>query len=134
MDARLEAAIRTIQKPDEWVALATTGRDGWPHAAPMMMGIAGGFLTFSLTGKQKQRNLQRDPRCCVSISRNGDTAHVIVWGTMELRDDDEAQQMWDDLIRTAFGEAGYQKRKRSLKATGTYLGLLTPLRWRILGV
>lgn len=64
MDSRLLSAINTLHAPAEWVHLATIGRDGGPHVTPMMMGLRDPFLLFSLTGKQKVRDLERDPRLC----------------------------------------------------------------------
>ena len=131
MDSALEAAIRTLHKPDGWVHLATTGKDGTPHVAPMMMGIHGDTLTFSLTGQQKKINRRRDPRCCVSISEPGTVNHVIIWGTMDIRWDAADKPVWEDLIRGAFGEEGLAQRQMDLSWEGRSLGLLTPIRWRI---
>jgi general stress protein 26 len=100
----------------------------------MMMGLVNGQLLFSLTGKQKKRNIERDSRVCVSISQPGSMAHVIVWGTMELRHDTAAQAMWEQMITNAFGEAGLEQRSRELSIGGTSLGLLTPSHHRIYGL
>ena len=134
MDPKLLAAIRQLHQPADWVHLSTIGRDGGPHVTPMMMGVHDPWLLFSLTGKQKVRNMERDPRACVAISRPGSMAHVIVWGTMEIRRDAEAQELWNELIRGAFGEAGLGQRNRALSKEGTSLGLLTPRRHRIYGL
>ena len=91
VDAELVAAIEKIHTPAGWVHLATIGRYGSPHVAPMMMGLGDGVLLFSLTGKQKKRNLERDPRATVSLAEAGTLAHVIVWGSIEMRHDAEAQ-------------------------------------------
>jgi general stress protein 26 len=131
VDPELLEALRIMHKPDGWVHLATVGRGGWPHVAPMMMGIHDDVLLFSLTGKQKKRNIERDPRVSVSIARPEDLAHVIVWGRMELRHDPEAHQLWDDLIRGAFGDDGLERRRRPLSLEGTSLGVLRPTRHRI---
>jgi general stress protein 26 len=134
MDARLFEAIRKVHDPAAWVHLATVGRDGGPHVTPMMMGVEQPWLLFSLTGKQKVRNLERDPRACVAISRPVSMAHVIVWGTIEIRWDAEAQAIWDRMIGSAFGEEGLAKRRRVLSPEGTSLGLMTPQRHRIYGL
>lgn len=134
MDPKLKHAIEKLHGPTDWVHLATTGPDGSPHVTPLMMGIRGPYLLFSLTGKQKVRNLERDPRACVAISKPVTMAHVIVWGTVEIRWDEEAQAMWDDLIRAAFGPDGLAKRARRLAPDGTMLALMTPRRHRIYGV
>ena len=126
MDQVLKDAIQAIHAPDGWVHLATVGPDGGPHVTPMMMGLHDVGLLFGITGKQKKRNVERDPRACVAISKPGELAHVMVWGTMELRHDSQAQTMWDGLIQGAFGEAGLAER--------TSLGVLTPIRHRIYGL
>jgi general stress protein 26 len=134
MDAKLLEAIRKVHDPAAWVHLATVGRDGGPHVTPMMMSVQDPWLLFSLTGKQKVRNLERDPRACVAISRPVSMAHVIVWGTVELRWDPDAQAIWDAMIRGSFGDEGLAKRRRVLSREGTMLGLMTPQRHRIYGI
>lgn len=134
MDPTLRAAITELHRPADWVALATTGRDGEPHVTPMMMGLHEAGLLFSLTGRQKRRNLARDPRACVAISQPRTLAHVIVWGRMDMRIDAEAQALWEQMITAAFGEAGLAQRARRLSADGTCLGVLTPTRYRIYGI
>ena len=71
MEEILRKAIATLHAPADWVHLATVGPDGGPHVTPVMMGLQDPWLLFSLTGKQKVRNLERDPRACVSICRPG---------------------------------------------------------------
>ena len=127
-------AIKKLHKPDGWVHLATTGKDGEPHVTPMMMGIGEELLYFSITGQQKKRNLERDPRACVAISTAESMAHVMVWGTIELRHDDESQVLWENMITTAFGDAGLSQRSRRISLEGTSLGVMTPTRHRIYGM
>lgn len=134
MDSKLRAAILELHEPAAWVHLATIGKGGEPHVTPMMMGLRDSYLLFSLTGKQKIRNLERDPRACVAISRPVTMAHVIVWGTMEIRRDAEAQEWWEAMIVSAFGPAGLDQRSRQLSAAGTSLGVLTPTHHRIYGL
>lgn len=134
MDTKLLQAIERLHAPADWVHLATVGRDGGPHVTPMMMGLRDPHLLFSLTGKQKVRNLERDPRACVAISKPGTMAHVIVWGRMTIRVDEEAQRIWNEMIERAFGPEGLGKRARTLSRDGTMLGLLTPERHRIYGL
>ena len=134
MDPKLHAALQSLHDPAAWVHLATNGHDGSPHVTPMMMGLTDQHLLFSLTGKQKVRNLERDPRACVAISRPVTMAHVIVWGTIEIRVDAEAQRLWDAMITRAFGADGLGKRTRALSRDGTMLGVMTPRRHRIYGL
>lgn len=100
----------------------------------MMMGLKPPYLLFSLTGKQKIRNMERDSRACVAISKPVTMAHVIVWGTMEIRRDAAAQAIWEEMIAKAFGPDGLGKRSRQLSVEGTSLGLLTPTHHRIYGL
>jgi PPOX class probable F420-dependent enzyme len=134
MDPALHAAIARLHDPAAWVHLSTIGHDGGPHVTPMMMGLTDTHLLFSLTGKQKVRNLERDPRACVAISKPVTMAHVIVWGTIKIRTDDEAQGLWEAMITRAFGPDGLGKRSRRLSRDATMLGLLTPQRHRIYGL
>ena len=134
MDPNLHAAILELHDPAGWVHLSTIGPDGGPHVTPMMMGLTTTHLLFSLTGKQKVRNLERDPRACVAISKPVTMAHVIVWGTIEIRVDDDAQLLWEGMITRAFGPAGLGQRSRRLSREGTMLGLLTPAHHRIYGL
>ena len=113
--------------------LATIGPDGGPHVAPMMMGLVDGALLFSLTGQQKKRNLERDPRATVSLAEAGTLAHVIAWGTIEMRHDSESQLVWADMIGNAFGDSSYVDRTRELSLEGTSLGVMTVVRHRIYG-
>jgi len=131
MDKKLVDAIKTIHKPDEWVHFASIGPDGGPHVTPLMMGIHEQGLLFSFTGKQKKRNLERDPRACVSICKPVVMSHVIVWGEVEIRHDEEAQEMWNVMIEEAFGEDRLNQIQRKLSLEQTSLGVLKPDRYRI---
>jgi len=52
-----------------WIArLATIGKDGYPHLAPLWYYWDGECIYFALTTKRQScKNLQRDPRCSVVI-------------------------------------------------------------------
>ncbi len=133
MDPALHTAILELHDPAAWVHLSTIDHDGGPHVTPMMMGLTDTHLLFSLTGKQKVRNIERDPRACVAISKPVTMAHVIVWGRIEIRVDEEAQRIWNDMITRAFGPAGLGQRNRSLSRDATMLGMMLPQRHRIYG-
>tara|TARA_B100000686_G_C16664763_1_gene902952 strand:+ start:531 stop:938 length:408 start_codon:yes stop_codon:yes gene_type:complete len=134
MEAELKEAIDAIHPADGWVHLATIGHDGSPHVAPMMLAVGDDVLLFSLTGMQKKLNLKRDPRATVSIGQSGTLSHVIAWGTIEMRHDDEAQRCWEKMMVDAFGEAGLEKRSRALSPDGTSLGVMTVSRHRIFNI
>ena len=134
MDPDLKQAIKAIHPVDGWVHLGTLGPDGGPHVSPMMMGVSGQHLIFSITGQQKKRNIERDARACVSLCQPGTMAHVIVWGVMELQHGPAAQTIWDRLIEEAFGDAALEQYRRTLSPEGTSLGVFTPQRFRIFGL
>ncbi len=129
MNEKLRSAISAVCRPGDWASLATIGPQGWPHVTPMLVGLGPDVLYFSLTGKQKKRNVQRDIRACVSFSRSGELAHVIVWGTITLRHDEQAQRIWEELVAPS-GIVTDQP----LSFDGTSLGELRPMRYRIYGI
>ena len=89
---------------------------------------------FSFTGKQKKRNLERDPRACVSICKAIEMDHIIVWGTVDIRHDKEAHDMWNEMILLAFGKERLETMKRELSIEKTSLGVLKPNHYRIYGL
>ena len=71
--------------------VATNGRDGWPHVAPMWFVVDHGQLVFrSFSKSQKIVNLRRDPRLTVLLE-TGDTYEelrgAMITGTGRLDDD-----------------------------------------------
>ena len=134
MDKKLITAIKQIHEPDGWVHFSSIGPDGGPHVTPLMMGLHEQGLLFSFTGQQKKRNLERDPRACVSISKPVTMDHVIVWGNVEIRHDDSAQEIWNQMIKTAFGEERLSQIQRQLSIKQTSLGVLEPTHYRIYGL
>lgn len=78
-----------------WVArLATNGKDGYPHLAPLWYYWDGECVYFALTEtRQSCKNLRRDPRCSVVIDmderplmgmRSNLAKAVVVFGNAEL--------------------------------------------------
>ena len=60
--------------------------------------------------------------------------HVIVWGNVEIRHDDSAQEIWNQMIKTAFGEERLSQIQRQLSIKQTSLGVLEPTHYRIYGL
>ena len=58
-------------------------------------------------------------------------SHVIVWGEVEIRHDEEAQEMWNVMIEEAFGEDRLNQIQRKLSLEQTSLGVLKPDRYMI---
>lgn len=134
MDAELKRALAMLHTRGGWVHLGTVGKDGWPHVTPVMMGIRDDLCLFSITGKQKKRNIERDPRVCVELSHPGDFFHIVMWGEMQIRNDAAAQELWAWLITDQFGDAGLEQRQRALCEAGTSLGVFRALRQRLYAV
>ena len=68
--------------------VATIGKDGYPHLAPMWYVIENGRIVFrSFTKSQKIVNLQRNPKVSVSIETGNTYAElqgVMIRGTAQL--------------------------------------------------
>lgn len=133
LTAELSSALAMLlaANPAHPVTVATVGPDGGPHATPMVLGWDRDHLYLSLTGKQKLRNLQRDPRLCISVARDEDLAHAVIWGTCALRSDGWAQERWDAMTLQWAGPGRAARLARRLSPEGTQLGIVTPVRWKI---
>jgi PPOX class probable F420-dependent enzyme len=73
---------------------ATNGRDGWPHVMPLWYVLRGDELwSWTYAKSQKTRNLERDPRCTVTVEAGEAYAElrgVMVRAECELVRDPEA--------------------------------------------
>ena len=134
LEAELVSALETLNTPGKWVHLATVSPDGGPHVTPVVLGYDNDALYLSVTGKQKNKNIGRDSRVCISISREGDLAHLTIWGDCELSIGPAAQEKWEWLIRSTLGEAAFIGMQRTLSIEGTQLGVVHPSRYRIYGL
>lgn len=135
IDPELKAALDTmLGDPEHWVHVGTVTPSGEPHVTPVMLAYDDDHLYLSLTGRTKKANLEKNPKVCVSIAEDGDIAHVIVWGDVELREDEWAQERWEFAMRHILGDEGLAQQRRRLSREGTSLGVLTPTRWRIFGL
>jgi general stress protein 26 len=131
LDSALLAALRAVHQPAAWVPLAIATRDGSPHVTPCLMGVEDDAILFSISGPVKKRSLRRDPRACFEIAPAGEFKHVICWGTVEVRTDDDAQARWERMARAAFPEGGPVDLNQRIAPDHTVLGVFTPTRWRI---
>lgn len=135
IDPELKAALDTmLGDPEHWVHVGTVTPQGEPHVTPVMLAYDDEHLYLSLTGRTKKANLRQNPKVCLSIARDGDIAHVIVWAEVAVREDEWAQERWEFAMRHILGEEGLEASRRRLSAEGTSLGVVTPLRWRIFGL
>lgn len=120
--------------PEHWVHVGTVTPTGEPHVTPVMLAYDDDHLYLSLTGRTKKANLEKNPKVCLSIAEDGDIAHVIVWGEVELREDAWAQERWEYAMRLILGDEGLSSQHRALSREGTSLGVVTPTRWRVFGL
>jgi PPOX class probable F420-dependent enzyme len=67
--------------------MATTAADGSPHVVPMLYALDGETILSSGTeGRVRTRNLERDPRCTVTVFDEGNWFRwVTVKGMCEIR-------------------------------------------------
>lgn len=82
--------------------LTTTNPDGSPHVMPLGVGDVDGTWYFtSGPGTRKSRNLERDPRCVVSVATH--PFDLVLEGTAErVTDGDELQAVADHYVRTGW--------------------------------
>ncbi len=65
----LEAGVRELLEGAPLAHVATLMPDGSPHSVPVFVGVEDGRLAFLTSpGSRKARNLDRDPRICVSLT------------------------------------------------------------------
>jgi PPOX class probable F420-dependent enzyme len=65
---RFDEATRRLLDGRNFATVATLNPDGWPQSSVVWVLRSGDTVLFSTTkGRQKARNLARDPRVSVSI-------------------------------------------------------------------
>jgi PPOX class probable F420-dependent enzyme len=110
----------TPAETDEFLAgqktliVATIGRNGLPHLAPMWFALLDGEIVFCTDRKsQKIVNLQRDPRCSV-LAEAGETYDqlrgVHMEGVTEFTPD--LGRVVDAVVARNFGEVGDGEQER----------------------
>ncbi len=121
-----DAEVLAFLESGHTLEVATMGRDGFPHLAPMWYVVEGGRVVFrSFTKSQKIVNLQRDPKLTVLLETGLTYAAlrgVMIQGTATLIDDpdyvlsiygkltgkyafvgDEPSELTGDALEEAFG-------------------------------
>ena len=134
LDADLVAALDELRADGAWAHVATVSPDGSPHVTPMLLGRTDEHLLLSLTGAHKRRNLRADPRVSISLARTGDLAHVVVWGAAVLRDDAEAQQLYEAMLHAELGPTAAAAMRQPLSPQTTMLAVVEVLRHRVHGM
>ena len=78
MAISFNAATLDLLDGRNYAVLATINADGSPHTSAMWVGRDGDDLLFStVEGRQKQRNMLRDPRVSVSVLDSADPENYV---------------------------------------------------------
>jgi PPOX class probable F420-dependent enzyme len=64
-----DAEVGAFLREQHVVAVATNGRDGWPHVMPLWYAVRGerDVWVWTYAASQKVRNIERDPRATLTI-------------------------------------------------------------------
>lgn len=94
------------------VHLATIMPDGSPHSVPVWVGVEGDELAvFMIADSRKDRNLQRDPRAALSVTRPDEPLDMAtVRGVVSRRIEGEEAMAVVDRISEAYTGAPYAER------------------------
>ncbi|HEX8864979.1 MAG TPA: pyridoxamine 5'-phosphate oxidase family protein [Lentzea sp.] len=109
-----DAEVRAFLDGQKTLIVATIGRTGLPHLAPMWFAVLDGEIVFCTDRKsQKIVNLQRDPRCSV-LAEAGETYDqlrgVHMEGVTEFLPD--LGRVVDAVVARNFGEVGDGEQER----------------------
>lgn len=109
-----DAEVETFLAEQKTLIVATIGRNGLPHLAPMWFAVLDGEIVFCTDRKsQKIVNLQRDPRCSV-LAEAGETYDqlrgVHMEGVTEFLPD--LGRVVDAVVARNFGEVGDSDQER----------------------
>ena len=104
----LDSDVRSVLDGTSVAHLATVLPDGSPHSVPVWADTEGDRIAI-LTGpdSRKARNLRRDPRVAISLTREGDPFRpVIVRGrVVEWLEGDAAWEVVDRIAQKYIGSA-----------------------------
>lgn len=95
---------RFLDEPGRTGVLATTRRDGRPHATPIWFHRDGPDVVFTTWHESvKARTLTRDPRAVLSVDdASFPFAFVVIEGRCELTDDLEVLRRWSTPIAARY--------------------------------
>ncbi|MFI6095923.1 pyridoxamine 5'-phosphate oxidase family protein [Lentzea sp. NPDC051213] len=101
------AEIETFLDGQKTLIVATIGRTGLPHLAPMWFAVLDGEIVFCTDRKsQKIVNLRRDPRCSV-LAEAGETYDQLRGVHMEgVTEFTDLAPVVDAVVARNFGEVG----------------------------
>ena len=136
LDTTTEAGGRAERRlREEEIAWLTTVRsDGQPQSVPVWFFWDGEkFLVYSQPGRQKLRNIERDPRVDLNLNSNAQGGDVVrAEGTAEILEDappatevpEYVEKYRDAIARIGFDPAGFA-RAFSVAIR------VTPTRWQV---
>jgi PPOX class probable F420-dependent enzyme len=102
----LDPGVSALLEGTPIAHVATLMPDGAPHSVPVWVGLEDGRLAFLTSpGSRKARNLDRDPRLCVSLTHERDpTTMAQVRGHVaERREGDDAWPVIDRISEKYIG-------------------------------
>ncbi|WP_018682458.1 PPOX class F420-dependent oxidoreductase [Actinokineospora enzanensis] len=104
MASTLSDAARALIDGDNYATLATLNPDGSPQTSVLWVKVDGGDLLLSTTrGRQKEKNLSRDPRVSVTIyDRTNPYRYVEVRGDARLSEEG-GRELIDELSQKYTG-------------------------------
>ena len=136
LDTTTEAGGRAERRlREEEIGWITTVRpDGQPQSVPVWFLWDGeGFLLYSQPGRQKLRNIERNPRICLNLNSNAGGGDVVrAEGTAEIFEDappatevpEYVEKYRDSIARIGFDPDGFA-RAYSVAIR------VTPTRWQV---
>lgn len=106
MTAILGPGVRALLDGANVAHLATALPDGAPHAVPVWVGMEGDRIAFLTSpGSRKARNLAREPRVALSITRQ-DTPYVSAYVRGRVIGRLECDPAWAVIDRTSVKYTG----------------------------
>ena len=136
LDATTEAGGRAERRlrEEQIIWMATVRSDGQPQSVPVWFFWDGEkFLVYSQPGRQKLRNIERDPRVGLNLNSNAQGGDVVrVEGTAEIAEDtppatevpEYVEKYRDAIARIGFDPEGFAR------AFSVALRV-TPVRWQV---
>ena len=92
--------------------VGTIRKDGTPQVTPVWIDIEDGTPLFNTAvGRVKYKNIQRDPRVTIEVQNHENPYEcVMVTGTAELQEGEEAERHIDKLAKKYLGVDEYPNR------------------------
>ena len=113
MPAQLSPGIRKLFQEPNFAYLATIMPDGSPQVTPVWVDIEGDhILVDTAEGRQKPRNVRRDPRVAIAIySSKNPYSYATIRGRVVEVTHDGADELIDKLAKKYLGQDRYPFRQ-----------------------